>query len=337
MSGATSISDILNKFDCIRIKHPRLEEAHMWFDIMREAKRKSPRSPMKFISIFAPTQSGKSMSVRTYIDTKVVDDVIKAGLFDESLDRETIAREQKIVLHVTLTAKATTKSFVHDVLVALGDPYPHGTEAAMKRRAYDLMRKFGTELLIIDEIQHLSGDRQRKRSAGMSDSTAVTDTMKIMLIVGLVPIVFIGIPEARHHLFGDPQLAERCLKELDFAPLDILKPKERKIFLEYSGRLSLKLRQHGIFPDESDLLSGDIPACLHIISRGKIGSVSGLVLAGCIIGFEQGARCLQREHLVQATDEWARGVGLIDYNPFVNPRSIKVIQNERSDYSPTPV
>ncbi|MBD9571874.1 hypothetical protein [Ensifer sp. ENS08] len=128
MSGAISISDIMSKFDCIRIKHPRLEEAHMWFDTMRGTKRASPQSPKKFISIFAPAQSGKSMSVLTYIHTKVVDEVIKAGLFDKDLGREAIAKEQKLVLHLTLTAKATTKSFVEDVLVALGDPYPQGDE-----------------------------------------------------------------------------------------------------------------------------------------------------------------------------------------------------------------
>ncbi|WP_457578616.1 AAA family ATPase [Ensifer adhaerens] len=326
MSGAISISDIMSKFDCIRIKHPRLEEAHMWFDTMRGTKRASPQSPKKFISIFAPAQSGKSMSVLTYIHTKVVDEVIKAGLFDKDLGREAIAKEQKLVLHLTLTAKATTKSFVEDVLVALGDPYPQGDERAMKRRVYDLMRKCGTELLVIDEIQHLSGDRRRKRSTAVSDATPVTDTMKVMLIRGLVPIVFVGIPEARHHLFGDPQLAERCINELDFKPLDLMKPKERKIFLEYCGRLSLKLHQHEIFEDETDLLNGDIPACLHIVSGGRIGTVSNLVLFASIIAFEQDARCITRDHLVQATDEWAIPKGVIDYNPFVNPRSVKVIK-----------
>ncbi|MBD9571875.1 TniB family NTP-binding protein [Ensifer sp. ENS08] len=196
----------------------------------------------------------------------------------------------------------------------------------MKRRVYDLMRKCGTELLVIDEIQHLSGDRRRKRSTAVSDATPVTDTMKVMLIRGLVPIVFVGIPEARHHLFGDPQLAERCINELDFKPLDLMKPKERKIFLEYCGRLSLKLHQHEIFEDETDLLNGDIPACLHIVSGGRIGTVSNLVLFASIIAFEQDARCITRDHLVQATDEWAIPKGVIDYNPFVNPRSVKVIK-----------
>lgn len=325
MCAALSISEIWSKFDRIRIKHPRLEEAHKWFDALREAKRKSPRSPQKFATIFAPTHSGKTMSIRTYIETKVVDDVMAAGLLSDGIDRETIARDQKIALHVTLSTPATTRSLAFDILVALGDPAPHGTELTMKKRCYDLMRSCGTELLFIDEIQHLSTSRARTKSVSLTDSTSVTNTMKIMLLVGLVPIVFVGIPEARHHLFGDRQIGERCVKEIDFGPLDLHVPKERKTFVEYCGRLGLKLRQHEIFDDETDLVSGDIPTCLHAVSGGRIGTVSNVVQAACIIAFEQGASRVDREHLLEATDDWAIANGLIDYNPFRDgPREIKL-------------
>jgi len=321
MSTIIKRAKIWAEFERMRIKHPRLSEAHDAYDDLRESKRSTPNSPQRFVALFAPTHSGKSMSVRTYIESKVVDAAVSRGLFPADMDRNLIAKRQNIVLHVTLSAKASPKSLATDILRELGDARADkGTASSLLARSYDLMAAEGTELLIVDEIQHLSGMRGRLvggSSRGlMDDSTSVTDTLKTMMIRGLVPMVFIGVEEARHFLFNDAQLAGRCLLELNYNCLDWADLRQREIFRDYCGRLGLKLKQHKLFKEAANFLIPDILACLHEISKGRIGVVSRLVQHAAALAAKKNADTIQREHLETATDTWAIPNDFIDYNPF---------------------
>lgn len=263
------------------------------------------------------------MSVQTYIETRVVDDAIARGLFPADMERAEIARQQKIVLHVTLSAKASMKGLATDILAAFGDPAsPRGTTQTLFKRVYDYVRHFETELIFIDEIQHI-GDTYTKVEnqpwigrSGIVQSTAVTDTLKTFLLQGVVPLMFIGIEEARHHIFNDIQLASRCYKELDFKALDIANNSEKNVFFDYVGRLGLKLQRHGLFEESTNLLLGDIPAHLHTCAGGRLGMATNIVLAAAIVAREANATCVTREHVAQAVDDWAIPLNIIDHNPF---------------------
>lgn len=323
MAIATTNGQILDAFSKMRIKHSLLEKAHQLFDDLREAKRFSIGRPQKFGALFAPSQSGKSMSVQIYIETRVVDEVIARGLFPADMDRAEIARQQKLVLHVTLSAKASMKGLATDILRAFGDPAsPRGSTQTLFRRVYDYIRYYGTELIVIDEIQHVAdsftkpGNQPWIGRSGIVHSTAVTDTLKTFLLQGLVPLVFIGIVEARHHIFNDIQLASRCYKELDFTALDLADTEEKTTFFEYIGRLGLKLQQHGLFEETTNLLVGDIPPYLHAAAGGRLGMATNIVFAAAIVAREENATKVTREHISQAIDDWAIPLNIIDHNPF---------------------
>lgn len=321
MALAVSNGQIYDEFGRIRIKHPLLEDAHRLYDDLRYAKRHSFGQPQKWAALFAPSQSGKTMSITTYIETTVVDELIQQGRFPPDMDRKEIARLQKTVVHVTLSAKATPKSLAIDILNAFGDPASsRGTTQGLLKRVYEYLRYHGTELLAIDEIQHLSDKLVSAEGVtsrtGIAESTAVTDTLKTMLLHGVTPMMFIGIGEARHHLFNDVQLAARCVKELDFGALDIADPAQRKIFFDFVGKLGLKLKRHGLFEEDTDLLSGDVPACVYAVAGGRLGMAANLLLAACVEAREAGATRVTREHLSDATDGWAIPMGIVAYNPF---------------------
>lgn len=323
MAIATTNGQILDAFSKMRIKHSLLEKAHQLFDDLREAKRSSQRQPQKFGALFAPSQSGKSTCVRFYIETRVVDEVIARGLFPADMDRAEIARQQKLVLHVTLSAKASMKGLATDILAAFGDPAsPRGSTQTLFRRVYDFARHHGTELIFIDEIQHVADSITQLDNqpwigrSGIVSSTSVTDSLKNFLEDGLVPLMFIGIVEARHHIFNDIQLASRCYKELDFAALDLADTGEKSTFFEYIGRLGLKLQQHGLFEETTNLLVGDIPPYLHAAAGGRLGMATNIILAAAIVAREANATKVTREHIVQAIDDWAIPLNIIDHNPF---------------------
>jgi len=322
MNRASSVGQIYAAFEEMRIKHDRLTDAQKFYSALRETKRISPLAPKKFGVLFAPSQAGKSTTVKHYIETVVVNDALERGLFPETMDRSLIAARQKMVLHVTLSAKAKVKSLATDILMALGDPYAaSGSTDSLLKRSYDHLRKCGTELIFIDEIQHLSHRTSRAahggtERSGLHESTEVTDTLKNMMIKGVVPMMFVGIPEAYHFIFNEDQLARRCLKEIDFNPVDFLDEGGRNDFVTFVGKLGLKLQREKLFEDQSNFVEGNIPLCLHEVSNGLIGMVCNLVCQASVLAFEGGARSVTRQHLSMATDMWAIPKRIVDYNPF---------------------
>lgn len=319
MADKVTRTKIWTEFHKMRIKYPRLSLTHAVFDDLRAAKRESPLEPQRFASIFAPTHSGKSMTVRTYLETTVAEEAIKRGLFSADTDRKEIAARQRIVLHITLDGVAKIKNLAEAILRALGMGNVSGTTGALLQLVYDTLEdpKCETELLVIDEVQHLKTTKERAKFAELQEGeTALTNTLKTMLIRGLMPIVFVGIETARPLIFNDHQLAGRCAVEIPFDSFDFAVEAEREIFVDYCGRIGLKLHQHGLFEQPSNFLIDDIPACLHAASTGRIGIVSRIAEQAAVIASDRGESCVSREHLKKAVDVWAIPKKFIDYNPF---------------------
>ncbi|RUM99879.1 hypothetical protein EET67_03065 [Pseudaminobacter arsenicus] len=303
------------------IPHPRMSKAHRIYDNLRQMKVLAPNKPQRCACLFAPTHSGKSKTVETYIENQIVDELIAEGLFPAEMDRSEIARLQRRALHVTLESKATPKSAASDILTEFNDPHAsHGTATSLLSRVYHHMRKHGTQILFLDEIQHMDHRQTEKdnkpRRAGVCESTAVTDTLKTMLIRGLVPIVFVGIDDAESMILGDQQLAARCITKIDFRQLRNDVPEDLEIFLDYLGMLGIKLMQHGLMKEISDLLEGKLPAVIHAVASGRLGVASKLVAAACTIARERKAARVLAEHVSAAIDEWAIPMEMIDYNPI---------------------
>jgi hypothetical protein len=308
---------IVAEFQNMRIKHERLKLAHDVFDALREARRNTPFEPQRFASIFAPTHSGKSMAVRIYLETIVAEEAIKRGLFSKEMNRKEIAAKQRIVVHISLEGVARIKNLAQEILIGLGLPGEKGTASDLLKLAYDHLKDLTTELLIVDEMQHLKTTRERAKFAELKEGeTALTNTLKTILIRGLVPMVFIGVEDARPLVFNDPQLAERCIAEIDYDSLDFAVKGERDLFVNYCGRLGLKLKQHGLFERASNFLSEGIAECLYAASTGRIGTVSRIVEQAAMLAAEEGASQVVREHLEKAVDRWLIPKKRINYNPF---------------------
>jgi hypothetical protein len=128
-------------------------------------------------------------------------------------------------------------------------------------------------------------------------------------------MVFIGVTEARTLLFGDDQLDGRVLEEISFDRLDYGVAAQREMFIEYCGILGLKLKEHGLFEEDSNFLDGDIPECLYVVSGGRVGYVSRVVEQAAVIAAKAGSPCVLRSHLEAAVNKWAIP-RIIDYNPF---------------------
>lgn len=325
---------VIAAFEVMRIHHPRIDGVHQALDDAREAGLLSPNSPKRYIEFFAPSHSGKSMAIRTYIEDKVVDQAIERGHFPADMDREQIAIQQRIVLHVTLSPKASKRSLAVDILNQLGDPNAdRGTGPILMRRVYEYLAgtfkdpatgkpvERQTELVILDELQHLSASEVARpggktEKSNMLRSTEVSDTLKTMLIRGLVPMVFVGIPEAREHLEIDQQLTNREMGKIDFSPLKWSSAKDQEIFLEYCIEAAALLTEHGLLPEETVLTADGIPHRLWAASGGCIGVVSRILEQAVFHALDRDGDRVEYEDLALAVDTRAIPNNMCTYNPF---------------------
>jgi hypothetical protein len=327
MASANLHGTILAEFENMRIDHGRLLPAYRVFDNLRETKRLAPFQPKRWSSIFAPTGSGKSTAIRMYLENVVAKEAVERGLFPADMHPFEIAAKQKIVPHITLDGVTSIKTLMQVILTALGGP-TKGTKSDLTRLVYKHTKEPTVELLIIDELQHLlpKKDKDKRPIDAGDEPTAITDTLKSMLVSGCVPMVFVGIDDARPVIFNSEQLAGRNVQNIDYSRLDWANLSERKIFLEYCGNVGLKLKQHKLFEQKSNFLAGDIPACLHAACDGRLGVVSRVVEQAALVAAEEEASQVQREHLAQAVDRWAIPNKIIDYNPFRGIRAAKIIK-----------
>ncbi|MBD8066044.1 AAA family ATPase [Devosia sp. PTR5] len=319
-------------FEMMRIYHPRIPEVHDKLDEAREFGRLVPNRPKRYIEFFAPTHSGKSTAITTYIEDKVVPEAIERGLFPADMDREEIARQQRIVLHVTLSPNASKRSLAVDILTQLGDPRADsGSGPVLMRRVYEYLsgtfkdpvtgQPFGrqTELVILDELQHLATSevKQGKREkSNIIRSTEVSDTLKTMLIRGLVPMVFVGIPAARDHITIDRQLTNREMGKIDFSPLKWSSAKDQEIFLEYCIEASALLQEHELLPEETKLIENDIPHRLWAASGGCLGIVSRILEQAVFHALDRDGTRVEYDDLALAVDTRAIPNNMCTYNPF---------------------
>lgn len=320
VTQGASDAQIMAAFEEMLICHSRAECAHNVFDTLRESKRLSPFTPKSWVALFAPSFSGKTRAVRVYL-RKVTDEAIASGRFPAEMDRHEIEKAQKTVIYISLpSSNVSQKSVIIMLLARLGDPLPDkGNSVQLLQRLCDLLHRLGTELIIIDEMQHLSAAMREyaSRRNGDKPTTSIQYLIKTLLDNGHVSIICIGVPPGRGYMMSNDEIANRCYKELDFSPIAADSPEMLEVFASYLGMLAIKLVEYRLFPDVSDFISGVIPDCLLDVSGGILGKATMLARSACCIAGSRGARCVEYLDLEAATDQAIEdGKSKVKVNPF---------------------
>ncbi len=313
---------INGKFKAMRIEHPGVASLVAACEGAREGAREAPYEDKSYIDLFAPSHTGKSTAIKFYIENHVVPELIAEGLFPADMPVREIALKQTRVIHVTLTEKATRKSMYADILRRLGDQRAHKGEIDdLRMRVYDYLADKRVELLILDEIQHLSQGvvkkiQDQKVKQLMTQGTEVTDALKNMMIHGLVPMLLSGIPEARVHLAVDEQFTNRNLEMIDFSPLQWSDEDHQKIFEDYCGEVGALIFSEGMMAEPSNFFDGGIPHMLWAASGGRLGLASRIAEEAVFHASARGASQVYLEDLAMAVDTRAIPNKFCLYNPF---------------------
>lgn len=227
------------------------------------------------------TRSGKSTILKRYTDRH-----------PPSLDGE---RDRRPVVYIDVPSRCTVKSLAETLLARLGDRFPHkGSEPSMTERVLWYLQAQQTELLILDEFQHLI-DRRSQRV-----HYDVANWVKQLLNRMQRPILLAGLPTAAHVLDADEQLEWRCAGNRLLNPFDWDDAKDRQRFRGVLKKFDEQLRDYGGISRLSDLAEPETAYRVHHATGGLIGGVARLLTASVRIAVPDGAARITPEILQQA-------------------------------------
>ncbi|WSH19048.1 ATP-binding protein [Rhizobium ruizarguesonis] len=301
----------------MRIKHPHHDAAVATFEKLRKRKVTAPDAEQTAASLFAGSRSGKTTTVRWYIEKFVSDVWLQHHPEQKDLPRTLVAQLQTFALHVELGGSTTMSGLMSDFLEALGDPDPHtGTVKQRRYRVEKLLYALKYQIIFLDETQHIKTRTHTGPISRQEDATEVQNTLKRW--VKRWPIVFVGTQHAEEVVF-EHQVYTRSDTPIKFGPLHFSVGSDKKIFTDFCGRLSLKVVQHGILVERPQILiEGDVPLCLNIATKGRLGLVTVIVRMALELAISGGDRMLTRRHLEVAVRDFTLRIGICSYNPFTD-------------------
>lgn len=291
------VAEKMPVFETIYIPFPRQVEFHSRCDFLAKLGKATRGKPQKGLRVLAPTGSGKTISATAFVEM-----VHPPGTPGKSP-----------IAHVALEKDTTSKRLMSSILQWFRDPLAlRGTEAVIRERLYAAFREFETQLLIIDEVQHLNF-----RSSVRSDPT---DTLKRFLDDGMVPVVFLGTEGAEDMFRRNLQLNSRLLPPCDLLPLSRMDKGDRALLHQFLLELDERIVQLGLVQQLSGLAHPWIRGCLWEVSGGIIGRISRIMYVALEGALRRGAERIEVYDLARATDSWAVAQGFIGKNPFRQPR-----------------
>lgn len=299
--NACDIAAKIARFQQIYIPYPPHTDFQKRAHYLMELGRATRGQPQKGMRVLAPSGSGKSTAA---------DELVR------QIHTKTPRTPDHVpVVLVPMERAATPKRLMVSILNYFGDPYAsQGTEHTLKMRVKSCFQRFGTDLLMLDEFQHLN-----YRNSERSD---VTDSVKRLLDDGVVPIIFLGTEEANNLFTRNVQLGGRLVAPCDFKPLDLRSKSDRALLAGYATLLDRAMVERGILQEGSGLDDAWTLGCLHAVTEGVIGRVSRLVGAALEIALPRGASRIERYDLALAVDRWAIPNGITKSNPFLKEEGL---------------
>ena len=187
------------------------------------------------------------------------------------------------------------------MLYDLKDPfYEKRTSIAQQtQRLYEILEKCNVQLIILDEVQHLV-DRNSEKL--IQDSS---DWFKELIDCTKIPVVFLGIPDARKIFIENEQLANRVRLFEEFKPFVYDELFRQVLFL---FDISLP------FEETSGLAEPDMSMRIYLATKGVMKNIRDLIYESGKIALENNYNRITMPILAAAFEKYLYFVQ--ENNPF---------------------
>lgn len=302
----------IDRVNKILVHYPRFQAILDKIEHCHKSSRYSAEPECLFVS--GPTGAGKS-TIR--------------DLYCKRHPRvETSERTMVPVLWANIPAPTTVKSVVTFLLEKLGDPAaPRGSTTNQTLRLAALMKAVGVELVILDELQHFI-DRESQRVL-----KTVSDWLKTLLNETRVPMVLLGLREAKGVFDVNEQLSRRFANRQELSPFGFNSDEEIKEFRKFLHAVDTLLP----LETASGLANLQVARQLHYASDGVVHYVMKLIRSGTEMALRQGKPTLDQSILAEAFQSYVWHVKPHKSNPFiVPPEKWQTGANDRGGIQPNP-
>lgn len=211
------------------------------------------------------------------------------------------------VLWKKIPALATINSVAEELLIGLRDPAPAlGTVSNKTARLIKLIRGCRVQMLMIDEMQHVS-DR------GTSPTIyKVADWLKVLADESGKNVVLVGLPRTRNLFVENEQLRRRFSTGLQLSKLSLDDEQDTIEFASLlqalDNALPLELR--------SGLAEKNFIERLHYASDGRIGYLMALLIRALTLALQEKRKTLDNDILDRAYKSQIWNVQSEKLNPF---------------------
>jgi type II secretory pathway predicted ATPase ExeA len=277
------------------MRYPRINDIEQQIDQLRQHGRTATHALCQLF--IGDSGVGKTAIIMRYV-----------GRFPPRSDEH---GEIRPVVLVEAPNRGGTKPLAEAILTVLGDQKPsRGTEAEMVGRLVHYLKEQKTELLIIDEAQHLVSRKNLHDAA---------DFFKSLLNRSCCPILFVGKPNAQELIMADEQLERRSEPAIELMPFDWADANDqltfRRLLKGFEKLLPAGMTSCGLSKDW-------VAARLHKATHGVVGLVAQLLRHALSLAMRQPAQGLTVDVLRRAFDQLQRQRphSKRQVNPFLAPQ-----------------
>jgi hypothetical protein len=220
------------------------------------------------------------------------------------------------IVTVEVPAGCTLKSFVAELLKALGDADPdYGSQTEKTTRVAEAIERDGVDLIIVDEVQRLIDAETDKIKA------EVANWVTGMLNKKLCPFLLVGEKTAERVFVGKTHAKGRMTGGFYIEPYDWADPEDRKEFRAVLHLLDQKLGM----PEPAGLGAVDTALRVYAYAEGLLGQAATLIDQARAIARREGRPKLTHDILAEAVDE----LRISDDRGKANPFRVAAVEDAR--------
>lgn len=239
---------------------------------------------------------GKSHIVRNYIRLRVLE--------------QKAAEDRPNIVVVEVPPGCTLKSFVAELLKALGDPDPDlGSQTEKTTRVAEAIQDAEVDLVIVDEMQRLIDSETDKIKA------EVASWLTAFLSKRLCPMLMVGERSTERVFHGKRHTKGRTIGAFCIEPYDWAVDKDQ---VEFRGVLHLIDKKLGM-PELGGLGQPDTALRIYAYAEGLLGQAATLIDQARAIARRMGRPKLTHDLFAEAVDELRFSDDRRKPNPFRIP------------------
>jgi hypothetical protein len=241
------------------VEHPPQEAIVARICNLLESNRGIRGQPLPGLRLSEDNQAGKSGTLQRC-----------AAVLAERRTSLGLSHNPYELVVVGLDKKISLKGVYQDILIQLHDEnWADGTEKVLRQRVDEFCQKLEVAAIAIDEVQHL------KREAG--EVTDVTDALKRLLDLGIVPLILVGDLHSKPFFERNGALAARLGVPLELTPLDYRRSREAVYFKTFCVKYDEALVRTGATKIFARLSEPAMLKGLHAASGGHVGRVARIL------------------------------------------------------------